>query len=284
MGRQIAGNSGWAVAPRQQLGRFEDKITVMRTSSPPTSDIGRDRLVPRARRLSLMDLMLDGLGQALAANHSTPAPRRPTPAPRPIAESAEVISTPKEGASVGPGGASESDLAPPLTDAERRHAGGLMRVNHVGEVCAQALYQGQAAGAQDPRLRAFFVQSGLEEGDHLAWTRQRLDELEARPSVLNPLWYAGAYALGLLAARAGDARSLGFTVETERQVEEHLAGHMDRLPAADASSRAIVAAMKDDEAAHAAAARRLGAAELPAPVKSAMRLAARVMTTTAYRI
>lgn len=171
-----------------------------------------------------------------------------------------------------------------LDESARRHAAGLMRVNHVGEVCAQALYHGQAAGAADPALRSFFLESAAEEGDHLAWTRQRLDELQDRPSLLNPAWYAGAYALGLMAARAGDARSLGFTVETERQVEEHLASHMDRLPDADAESRAIVAAMKNDEIAHGEAARRLGAAELPAPVKWAMRLAARVMTKTAYRI
>lgn len=284
MGRQILGNSPWVVALRQQLERFEDKITVMQTHVSSSSKSGKGRPELNPRRLSLVDLMLDGLGQALASNHSTPVPRRPTPVSRLASHSLAPGCAAEVAAPAPQPGVTESEQTPLLTEAERRHAAGLMRVNHVGEVCAQALYQGQAAGAQDPRLRAFFVQSGLEEGDHLAWTRQRLDELEARPSVLNPLWYAGAYALGLLAARAGDARSLGFTVETERQVEEHLAGHMDRLPAADASSRAIVAAMKDDEAAHAAAARRLGAAELPTPVKSAMRLAARVMTTTAYRI
>lgn len=247
----------------------------------------------RPRRLTLTDLLLEGIGQALAANHTVPVARRARPA---AAVRPRTGSAGNEGPSAAaPGATSESDtqarqLGSPdepnfeLTDAERRHAAGLMRVNHVGEVCAQALYHGQAAGAADPDLRAFFLQSAAEEGDHLAWTKQRLDELQSHPSALNPLWYGGAYALGLLAARAGDARSLGFTVETERQVEEHLAGHMDRLPEADTVSRAIVAAMKGDEAAHGQTARRLGAAELPAPVKWAMRLAARVMTTTAYRI
>jgi ubiquinone biosynthesis monooxygenase Coq7 len=269
MGRWIDAKALKDVAFRQQIGRVEDKITGMRTVSPPAGVFATDRSSLDPRRLSVLDLLLDGLGQALASNHNTPVARRPAPtAGRPDVEDGSV----------------ESVDPVPLTDVERRHSAGLMRVNHVGEVCAQALYQGQAAGAQDARLRDFFVTSGQEEADHLAWTRQRLDELQARPSVLNPLWYAGAYALGLLAARAGDARSLGFTVETERQVEAHLAGHLDRLPASDADSRAIVAAMKDDEAAHAAAARRLGAAELPAPLKWTMRLAARVMTTTAYRV
>lgn len=237
-------------------------VTRASPSSQHQSAHPRPAAAARSRRLTLTDLLLEGVGQALAANHAVPVARRARPTPAVI---------------------QDSD-APELADTERRHAAGLMRVNHVGEVCAQALYHGQAAGAADPALRSFFLQSAAEEGDHLAWTRQRLDELQSHPSALNPLWYAGAYSLGLLAARTGDARSLGFTVETERQVEEHLAGHMDRLPEGDTASRAIVSAMKDDEAAHGQAARRLGAADLPAPVKWAMRLAARVMTTTAYRI
>lgn len=248
----------------------------------------------RLRQLTFADLVLEGVGQALAANRVVPFSRRPRPLPADglQAERAVFVGGPTD-APPGPSGGLQSDARASdpvelanaqLTEAERRHAAGLMRVNHVGEVCAQALYHGQAAGAADPALRTFFLQSAAEEGDHLAWTRQRLDELQSHPSVLNPLWYAGAYSFGLLAARAGDARSLGFTVETERQVEEHLAGHMDQLPEADAASRAIVAAMKADEAAHGQAARRLGAAELPAPIKWAMRMAARVMTTTAYRI
>jgi ubiquinone biosynthesis monooxygenase Coq7 len=171
-----------------------------------------------------------------------------------------------------------------LAEHDRRHAGGLMRVNHVGEVCAQALYQAQALVTRDPALRRHFERAAREETDHLAWTQQRLDELGASPSLLNPLWYAGAFGIGLVAGRIGDATSLGFVVETERQVEQHLEGHLDALPADDVRSRAIVQQMKDDEARHALAAQEAGAAALPAPVRWAMRAAAKVMTTTAYRI
>jgi len=161
-------------------------------------------------------------------------------------------------------------------------SGALMRVNHVGEVCAQALYAAQALGTRDPELREHFLQASKEEGDHLAWTKARLDELGARPSLLNPLWYAGAFGLGLVASRLGDRLSLGFVVETERQVEAHLAGHLERLPQGDHESRAIVAQMKDDEALHAREAEQAGALQLPEPVKALMRSAARVMTTTAH--
>jgi 3-demethoxyubiquinol 3-hydroxylase len=171
-----------------------------------------------------------------------------------------------------------------LGDQERKHAAALMRVNHVGEVCAQALYTAQAMGTTNAALRAQLEQAAREETDHLAWTQARLDELGARPSLLNPLWYAGAFGLGLVAGRLGDRVSLGFIVETERQVEAHLQGHLDRLPAADHASRAIVAQMKSDEAAHASHAWSAGAAELPDPVKAAMRAAAKVMTTTAHYI
>jgi ubiquinone biosynthesis monooxygenase Coq7 len=171
-----------------------------------------------------------------------------------------------------------------MSEAERREAGALMRVNHVGEVCAQALYTAQAAVARDPGLRAQFIEAANEETDHLAWTRQRLDELGARPSILNPLWYAGAFGLGLVAGRLGDPWSLGFVAETERQVEAHLDGHLSRLPAADSASRAVVEQMKSDEARHAAHAVEAGAAELPAPAKALMRAASRVMTTVAHRI
>jgi len=173
---------------------------------------------------------------------------------------------------------------PPLDDGDRHLAGALMRVNHVGEVCAQALYQAQALTARDPALRETMTQAAREESDHLAWTQQRLRELGDRPSWLNPLWYAGAFGIGLLAGRAGDAVSLGFVVETERQVEQHLAGHMDRLPARDSASRAIVDQMKADEARHADMAEAAGARPLPAPVRWAMRAAARVMTTAAHRL
>jgi len=176
-----------------------------------------------------------------------------------------------------------SDVAEePLSEAERRHSAGLMRVNHVGEICAQALYQAQSLATRRADLKAGFDQAAMEETDHLAWTAQRLTQLQSRPSLLNPLWYAGAFALGLIAGRAGDKLSLGFVVETERQVEQHLASHLDALPAADVQSRAIVEQMRQDEQRHGQAAQALGAAELPAPVKGAMRVAGKVMTGTAY--
>lgn len=173
--------------------------------------------------------------------------------------------------------------APALEPAERDLAGRLMRVNHVGEVCAQALYQGQALGTRDPALRAHFLRAASDECDHLAWCARRLDELGARRSLLDPLWYAGALALGLAASRlAGDKASLGFVVETETQVEQHLASHLRRLPAADADSRAVVSQMQTDEVTHAQVAARLGGAELAPPVRWAMRAAAKVMTTTSH--
>lgn len=178
----------------------------------------------------------------------------------------------------------------PLTASDRQLSGALMRVNHVGEVCAQALYTAQALAARRsslPHREALAQQlekAGREETDHLAWTRDRLDELGSRPSLLNPLWYAGAFGVGLLAGRLGPGVSLGFVVETERQVEAHLASHMERLPSSDQASRAIVAQMKLDEARHASEAQHAGASELPTPVKSLMAVAARVMTTVAHRI
>ncbi len=171
-----------------------------------------------------------------------------------------------------------------LDDREQATAGALMRVNHVGEVCAQALYQAQALTARSETLRQQMVMAAREETDHLAWTRQRLDELHARPSLLNPLWYAGSFAVGLLAGRLGDNTSLGFVVETERQVEQHLAEHLDRLPTGDERSRAIVEQMKSDEQRHADAALAAGAGALPAPARWLMKAAARVMTFTAQRI
>lgn len=171
-----------------------------------------------------------------------------------------------------------------LADREQRLSASLMRVNHVGEVCAQALYTAQALATPNARLRAHFLQAGAEESDHLAWTALRLQELGSRTSLLNPLWYAGAFGLGLLAGRMGDATSLGFVVETERQVGDHLQSHLARLPEQDHASRAIVAQMRDDEIGHANAAQAAGARELPAPVKSLMRAAAKVMTTIAHHV
>lgn len=169
-----------------------------------------------------------------------------------------------------------------LSAAERRHAAALMRVYHSGEVCAQALYQSQATMSDDPSIRRALAAAAREETEHLNWTERRIAELQGRKSLLNPLWYAGSLALGLIAARLGDGWNLGFLAQTERQVEAHLDGHLGRLPAPDARSRAIVEQMKTDEARHAETAARLGAAELPAPVRRAMRLAAQAMTRTAY--
>ena len=172
----------------------------------------------------------------------------------------------------------------PLDDAARRHAAGLMRVNHVGEVCAQALYFGQAAVAHDEAQRTRMLEAAAEETDHLGWCGERLKELDSRPSLLNPLWYAGAYAIGAAAGLVSDRLSLGFVVETERQVEAHLGEHLERLPDADARSRAIVAVMKDDEARHATNALAAGAQTLPDPVPALMRFASNVMKAVAYRL
>ena len=171
-----------------------------------------------------------------------------------------------------------------LPEDERRHAAALMRVNHTGEVCAQALYAAQALVARDPGLKARFSEAARDEEDHLAWTATRLHELGDRPSLLNPAWYAGAFGIGLVAGLTGDRANLGFVVETERQVEEHLTAHMDALPAADAKSRAIVDQMREDEARHGAMAHAAGGASLPFPVRFAMRRFADVMRAIAYRV
>lgn len=171
-----------------------------------------------------------------------------------------------------------------LDAGERRLSGSLMRVNHVGEVCAQALYQAQGLCTSDPELRTHFTAAAREETDHLAWTQQRLSELGARPSLLNPIWFAGAFCIGLVAGRASDKLSLAFVVETERQVERHLEGHLQRLPPADTASRAIVTQMRSDELRHASQAQHAGGTSLPLPVRTLMRLAAKVMTTTAHYV
>jgi ubiquinone biosynthesis monooxygenase Coq7 len=169
-----------------------------------------------------------------------------------------------------------------MSEAERRHSAGLMRVNHVGEVCAQALYQAQGQFARSAELTQQFAHAAREEEDHLAWTAERLAQLGSRTSFLNPVWFAGSYLLGMAAARAGDAQSLGFVVETERQVEAHLSHHLDTLPVADTMSRAIVLQMRDDEAAHGAAAQAMGASPLPQPARVVMGFVSKVMTRTAY--
>ena len=171
-----------------------------------------------------------------------------------------------------------------LSEAEKVQSGALMRVNHVGEICAQALYTAQAFATKNEALRAHYAKASADETNHLAWTRQRLDELGTHPSLLNPLWYGAAFGLGLLAGRLGDPISLGFVVETENQVEAHLESHLSRLPANDHASRAIVAQMKDDEARHALDAQKAGAVALPQVVKNLMQAAAKVMTTVAHRV
>ncbi|SEJ70319.1 2-polyprenyl-3-methyl-6-methoxy-1,4-benzoquinone monooxygenase [Paraburkholderia diazotrophica] len=171
-----------------------------------------------------------------------------------------------------------------LTDEERAHAAGLMRVNHVGEVCAQALYQAQKLATRSPALKQAFEHAAREEEDHLAWTYKRLEALDSRPSLLNPLWYAGALAIGFAAGRLGDRVSLGFMAETERQVELHLGGHLTTLPEGDHESRAIVEQMRIDEVAHGKAAADAGGAELPFPARALMRAASKIMTRTAYHV
>ena len=171
-----------------------------------------------------------------------------------------------------------------LTDAERKHVAGLMRVNHSGEICAQALYEGQSLTAQDPRVRAGLQAAAREERDHLIWCRQRLNELQAQPSVLDPLWFATSYALGAAVGLLGDKVSLGFVEATEDRVVQHLQSHEAKLPAQDARSLAVLAQMRVDEARHGADALAAGGAMLPEPIKRAMLLSASVMTTLSYRI
>jgi ubiquinone biosynthesis monooxygenase Coq7 len=206
----------------------------------------------------MIDTMILGFDRALRTLSGTVTPARPTPG----AEMPETV----------------------LEPHEQRDAAGLMRVNHTGEVCAQALYAAQAIVARDPDVRDRYAHAARDEEDHLAWTQARLDEFGARPSLLNPLWYAGSFAIGIVAGVAGDRVNLGFVVETERQVEEHLTAHIDRLPAADTKSRAIVTQMRDDESRHGAMALEAGALPLPFPVRRAMRAAADVMRAIAYRI
>ena len=212
----------------------------------------------RSRRLSPLDRMLAEVQRGIAGAASAPVAARANPAtPQPDVEMAQ---------------------------RQRRHAAGLMRVNHTGEVCAQALYVGQAAVARDEATRAQLLGAAQEETDHLAWCSERLRELDSRGSLLNPLWYAGSYAIGVIAGLRGDGWNLGFVVETERQVEAHLAEHLKSLPPEDLRSRAIVATMKDDEARHADHAEAAGARVLPPPIPRLMALASAVMKAVAYRI
>lgn len=209
------------------------------------------------RVLTPLDRLLELADSGLSASFGRPASGRPTPG-KPAAE--------------------------PIDPGRRRHAAGLMRVNHAGEIAAQGLYHGQALTARTPETRDALRRAAAEEGDHLAWCRDRLDELDSRPSLLNPIWYAGSVAIGALAGLFGDGASLGFMAETERQVEGHLADHLERLPADDVRSRAIVEQMQVDEIGHGRAAVAAGASKLPEPVPRLMRMSARIMTGTAYWI
>ena len=211
-----------------------------------------------SRRLSPLDRLLADAQNALETVAGSPRAQRPNP-----------------GAHAAPA---------PLGDAERRHAAGLMRINHTGEVCAQALYLGQAAVARDEATRRHLLDAAQEETDHLAWCADRLRELDSRPSLLNPVWYAGSYAIGVLAGLRGDGWNLGFVVETERQVEAHLDEHLQTLPPADMRSRAILTVMKEDEIRHADHAEAAGAKTLPAPVPSLMAAASKLMKAVAYRL
>ena len=211
-----------------------------------------------SRILSPLDRLLDSAQNALSTVAGSPRAERANP------------------------GDSTPDVV--LDDAERRHAAGLMRINHVGEVCAQALYIGQAAVARDPATRAHLLEAAQEETDHLAWCADRLRELDSRPSLLNPLWYAGSYTIGALAGLRGDGWNLGFVVETEHQVEAHLEEHLRTLPEADLRSRAILQVMKDDEARHADHAEQAGAKVLPQPVPTQMKAASTLMKAVAYRL
>jgi len=228
-------------------------------------------VLPRtAPRRGLVDTVLTELNRAMQVLSGQAVASRAYPAKPPAAS---------------PSGQAATDVAEPTLSAdERRHAAGLMRVNHVGEICAQALYRGQALQCDDEATRALLHHAAQEETDHLAWCETRLRELNSRPSLLNPLWYAGSFALGLLAGRAGVPRNLGFMAETERQVEKHLEKHLKTLPAHDVRSRAVVTQMRDDEIGHRVSAEAAGAQPLPTPVKQVMRLMSRLMTTTAYRL
>lgn len=229
--------------------------------SSTVNSVSSNVATAQPHRSDRVDQGLALLGRALATLAGAPVAERPVP--RPSAADAPAVA---------------------LTDEERRLSVALMRVNHVGEVCAQALYEGQAFATRDPVLRADFRRAAAEEGDHLHWTRERLRELDGRPSILNPVWYGGALVIGLAAGRFGDPWSLGFMAETERQVEAHLDGHLERLPEGDAASRAIVTAMKIDEAAHAAHAMEIGGRMLPVPARALMQFASKVMTGIAHHL
>lgn len=246
----------------------QDTVTATPTPStvaqPLTASAAGSGNATYFRRPSVVDKVLTEFGRALHVLDGTLHASRSNPAGK---------------MPLGDSGDAGAEMAP----SEQRHAAGLMRVNHVGEICAQALYRGQAVFCRDAPTRKILLEAAAEEVDHLVWCNDRLVELSSRPSILNPLWYAGSFSLGLVASRAGKRHNLGFMAETERQVEEHLNGHLESLPKQDTRSRTIVAQMRDDEIMHRTTAEDHGASTLPLPIRLSMRLMSRIMTTTAYR-
>lgn len=240
-------------------------MTKLSSAHNPAPEMGAAVTTPSRpefrREAGLMDGVLTEIGRALEVLSGAAQPTRPNPA-------AKLPRTDDQS----------------LTPEQSRHVAGLMRINHVGEVCAQALYRGQASFCQDAQVRDLLYEAATEEVDHLSWCHDRLRELNSRPSVLNPFWYGASFGLGLLASRAGVGYNLGFMAETERQVEQHLDRHLNELPAQDDRSRVILEQMQEDEAQHRSTAEQWGARKLPLPVRLAMRAMSRVMTTTAYRL
>ena len=289
--------------PWPRPARFQTFPDVRETGRPPYNEFMQSE--------SPLDTLISAADRALRAVFAPARASRPMPVPPSTASpsTAAAAGTPAPTTAGAPGPTSTPPVVPeipgasalpaltsePVTretqdrraaiaDAERRTSAALMRVNHAGEIAAQALYHGQALVARTAATRDLLLKAAHEETDHLAWCETRLKELDSRPSLLNPLWYAGSFAIGAMAALLGDRTSLGFVVETERQVEGHLDQHLARLPTDDVRSRAVLEAMRSDEIAHGMTARAAGAAELPAPVRMLMRSTARVMTSTAYWI
>lgn len=278
------------------------KAPVMTSSSPSSfsssSPSSFRRISPLDRLLAEADRALRVLSGSTSGTRPNPAAALRKPAP-PAVLATEPLAVVGVSTAAGAGGGANGGLSggvngalntddpaasTELTPAETRHAAGLMRVNHVGEVCAQALYRGQALVSRHASTRAIFLEAAVEETDHLTWLADRLKELKSRPSFLNPLWYAGAFGLGVLAGRAGDAVNLGFMAETEKQVEQHLDGHLQKLPVNDVRSRAIVTQMCEEERHHRETAQHAGGRPLPPLARAAMRAGSKVMTTTSYYI
>ena len=257
-----------------------------RSSFSSSSPSSFRRISPLDRLLAEADRALRVLSGSTSGTRPNPAAalRKPTPPAVLATEPLAVVGASTAAGANGGIGVEDPAASTELTPAETRHAAGLMRVNHVGEVCAQALYRGQALVSRHASTRAIFLEAAVEETDHLTWLADRLKELKSRPSCLNPLWYAGAFGLGVLAGRAGDAVNLGFMAETEKQVEQHLDGHLQKLPVNDVRSRAIVTQMCEEERHHRETAQHAGGRPLPPLARAAMRAGSKVMTTTSYYI